>query len=180
MAHRDRLSVSPVRSINLRSTSFSHDVEIIEQEPQLVAAIKIHANLSRIANDIGSGFGTLVHALGREGVPIAGAPLIIYHQVIDEETDGDLEIYIPITAAFTGDEGVYSRDLEGGTMATTVHPGHYEEIAPAYHTLTGWVSKNGHGLTGPPREGYLNDPQAVPPMSCSPGSSSRSDLTPRI
>ena len=46
---------------------------------------------------------------------------------------------------------------------TTVHRGPYEEIAPAYHTLTGWISEGGHEIAGPPREIYLNDPHTVPP-----------------
>jgi effector-binding domain-containing protein len=48
-------------------------------------------------------------------------------------------------------------------MATTVHHGPYEEIAPAYHTLIGWISEHGHEIAGPPREIYLNDPQTVAP-----------------
>jgi hypothetical protein len=47
--------------------------------------------------------------------------------------------------------------------ATTVHRGPYEQIGPAYHTLTGWISEHGHDIAGPPREIYLNDPQMVPP-----------------
>jgi effector-binding domain-containing protein len=46
-------------------------------------------------------------------------------------------------------------------MASTVHYGPYEEIAPAYHTLTGWISEHGHEIAGPPREIYLNDPHMV-------------------
>lgn len=48
-------------------------------------------------------------------------------------------------------------------MATTVHSGRYEEIAPAYHTLTGWISEHGYEIAGPPREIYLNDPQTTSP-----------------
>ncbi len=43
------------------------------------------------------------------------------------------------------------------------HRGPYDEIAPAYHTITGWVQDHGHQITGAPREIYLNDPQIVIP-----------------
>jgi len=101
-------------------------------------------------------------ALGREGVAPSDSPLIVYHHVIDEETDGDIEICVPVGSAISGDSDVYGRELEGGTMATTVHRGPYLEIAPAYHTVTGWISEHGHTIAGPPREIYLNDPQTVP------------------
>jgi effector-binding domain-containing protein len=140
-----------------------YDVQTTEVTLQLVASTKVHTNLSRIGDDIGAGFGTLMMALGREGVAPSGAPLIVYHDVIDEETEGVIEICVPVGAAISGDGDVYSREMEGGTMATTVHHGPYEQIALAYHTLTGWISEHGHDIAGPPREVYLNDPQMVPP-----------------
>ena len=140
-----------------------YDVQIMEETPQLVAATKIHTNLSRIGNDIGTGFGSLMRVLGREGVAGSGPPLIVYHHAIDQETDGDIEICVPVNTAISGDGEVYARELEGGTMATAVHRGPYEEIAAAYHTLTGWISEHGHEIAGPPREIYLNDPQTVLP-----------------
>jgi effector-binding domain-containing protein len=48
-------------------------------------------------------------------------------------------------------------------MASTIHHSPYQEIAPAYHTITGWISEHGHEIAGPPREVYLNDPQVVAP-----------------
>ena len=79
--------------------------------------------------------------------------------MIDEETDGDIEICVPVAAPSPGDSAVYGRELEGGTMATAIHHGPYQEISAAYHTLTGWISEHGHEMAGPPREIYLNDPQ---------------------
>jgi effector-binding domain-containing protein len=156
LATQERTLVYLESLIQRKEGIVPYDVQIIEETPQLVAATKIRTNLSRIGTDIGTGFGSLMQALGREGVAASGPPLIVYHQVIDEETDGDIEICVPV------DADVYGRELEGGTMATTVHHGPYEEIAPAYHTLTGWISEHGHEIAGPPREIYLSDPQTVP------------------
>ena len=138
-----------------------YDVQIMEETTQLVAATRMHTSLRRIGDDIGVGFGSLMQTLGREGLVASGPPLIVYHDVIDEETEGDIEICVPVDGAISGDSKVYGRELEGATMASTVHRGPYEEIAPAYHTLTGWISEHGHEIAGPPREIYLNDPQTV-------------------
>ena len=99
----------------------------------------------------------------RAGLAPSGAPLLVYPDVIDDEIGGDLEICVPVAGPVSGDGEVYSRELEGGTMATTVHHGPYSQIGPAYHTLTGWISEHGHEIAGPPREIYLNDPQTVLP-----------------
>lgn len=83
--------------------------------------------------------------------------------MIGEETASDIEICVPVDTTISGNAGVYGRELEGGTMATAVHHGPFEEIATAYHTLTNWISEHGHEIAGPPREIYLNDPQTVSP-----------------
>ena len=173
VAHRERLAerlatqertLAYLESLIQRKEGIMpYDVHVTETTPQLVAATKVHTNLSEIGDDIGAGFGSLMMAFGREGIAPSGPPLIVYHDVIDEETDGDIEICVPVNAAISGDADVYSRELEGGSMATAVHHGPYEQIAPAYHTLTGWISEHGHDIVGPPREIYLNDPRMVPP-----------------
>ena len=89
-----------------------------------------------------------MQALVREKISPSGPPLIVYHDVIDTAIDGD--------------SSVYGRELEGGTMAVTIHHGPYVEIALAYQTLTEWIAARGHEIEGPPRETYLNDPQTVP------------------
>lgn len=140
-----------------------YEVEVAEAKPQFVAATRLHTNLGRIGNDIQAGFGSLMRAMGQAGAAPAGAPLIVYHDVIDEDTDGDIELCVPVAPGFAGDDQVHGRELEGGTVAATVHRGPYPEIGPAYHTLTGWVAEHGHEMAGPPREIYLNDPQMVAP-----------------
>ena len=173
VAHRERLAerlaaqertLAYLESLIQREEGIMpYEVEIIEETAQLVAATKVHTNLRDIGNDIGAGFGSLMQAMGREGVTPSGPPLIVYHDVIDEETDGDLEICVPVAGPISGDSEVYGRELEAATVATALHRGPYQEIAAAYHTITGWISEHGHEMAGPPREIYLNDPQTVPP-----------------
>lgn len=172
LVHRDRLEerlISQERMlayleslIRRKEGVMPYEVEITEASPQLVAATRISTNLRRIGQDLAAGFGTVVMAMGQAGAEGSGAPQVVYHDVPDEEADGDIEICVPVDRAFDGDE-VATRELEGGVMATTMHHGPYEQIAPAYHTLTSWISEHGHEIAGPPRETYLNDPQQVPP-----------------
>ena len=88
-------------------------------------------------------------------------------QLID---DGCLVVWSPngrqiaFNSNRDGDEEVYGRDLEGGTMATTMHRGPYEEIGLAYQSLMSWIAENGYEIAGPPREFYLNDPRVVAPL----------------
>jgi effector-binding domain-containing protein len=172
VAHRERLAEQLVIQermlayleslIRREGGIMPYEVEVIETAPQTVAAVKVHTSLKKIGDDIGTGFGAVVQKMGASGLAPAGPPLIVYHDVIDEETAGDIEICVPVTGEIAGNGEVYTRELEGGTMASTMHHGPYSEIAPAYHTVTGWISEHGHEMAGPPREIYLNDPQSVP------------------
>ena len=139
-----------------------YTVTIETVDPQTVIATKRHTTLAKVGEDIAVGFGMLAQSLGTEVLQPTGAPLIVFHDVIDEETDGDIELCIPVGRLIDADGEVYGREVEAATVATTVHHGRYSEIAPAYHTITGWISEHGHEITGPPREIYLNDPQSVP------------------
>ena len=137
----------------------SYEILITEEEPQTVATVRIHTTHQRITDDIATGFATLMQGL--VGASVAGQPRIVYHHVIDEETDGDIEICVPVEGTFAGNAAVGKRELAGGTMATTVHEGPYDQITPAYHMLARWISENGYEIVGPPREVYVNDPRTV-------------------
>lgn len=173
VAHRDRIAgrlaaeermLSYLEAVIRREDGkMPYQVEIEVTAPQLVAAVRKRTDLSRIGEDIGDGFAALMGAMGREGIGPAGPPLIVYHDVIDGETEGEIEICVPVGRAPSGGGEVYSCELPGGTMATTVHAGPYEEIGAAYQTIMAWIAEHGHGHAGPPREIYLNDPQTVAP-----------------
>ena len=173
LAHRERLAERLAEQerrlaylgtlIERRDGIMPYDVTITEEGPMAIASTVVHTRLASVGEDIGTGFGLLMEGMGRAGAAPAGMPLIVYHGIIDEETDGDIEICVPVAELFETIGPVTSRTLEGGTMASTVHHGPYEEISAAYHTLTGWISEHGHEIVGPARETYLNDPNVVAP-----------------
>ncbi|MEZ5244823.1 MAG: MerR family transcriptional regulator [Acidimicrobiales bacterium] len=152
------------RLINQGGTVMPYDVTIKSVPPQRVASWRTRTDLSRIGDDIGRGFAAVVGALTEHGVQPVGNPFIVYHDVIDEQTDGTIEVCIP-TPDGVGDQrpvgDVEWNEIAGATVASTTHRGPYDEIAPAYHTVTGWIEEHGHRMQGPPRELYLNDPQTV-------------------
>ncbi len=173
MVHRERLAKKLVEQermlqylellIEGEAPIMPYEIEVTELEPQLIATTTMETTLARIGSDIATGFGRLMQAMTREEAPPAGPPMILYHSLIDQETDGTIEVAVPVSAAFAPDDHVQVRELEGGTVATTVHTGPYTELAPAYQAITGWVADHGHHIAGPTREIYLNDPQVVQP-----------------
>ena len=155
--HRRMLSFLE-RLISRKEGVMPYEVQVKEVPTQHVVAVKKHTSLARIGQDIQAGFGELWGAIGPRGIAPAGPPFLVMNDVIDEETEGDVELCVPVAEPFEGSGGVTGHDVEGVTAATTVHRGPYAEVGPAYHTLTGWVQEHGHEIAGPPREVYLTDP----------------------
>lgn len=141
-----------------------YDVTIKQVPAQSVASLSVRTSLAGIGEAISQGFTTLVSAVGAAGVQPDGAPFIIYHDIIDEQTDGDIEMCVPVPDGTSpAGDTVVGKAIPAAAVAWTTHRGPYAEIAPAYHTVTGWIQDHGHQMAGAPREIYLNDPQVTLP-----------------
>jgi len=89
------------------------------------------------------------------GATMTGAPFVLYHDPVNDETDGRIEVCLP-TAEDPDGGGV----LPAGPVAFTVVAGEqaeYPEILAAYDAVAGWAKQHGHELAGPPREIYPFD-----------------------
>ena len=159
LADQQRMLTYLQRLIDQEVSIMPYEITVKDVPPIDVASLRVHTSLDKIGEDLGMGFGKVIAASGSP----AGMPFIVFHDVIDEETDGDIEICIPVLAPIAPTGDVVGRRIEGGSMATTTHKGPYDQISPAYHTITGWVQDHGHEFAGPPREIYLNDPATVAP-----------------
>lgn len=144
-----------------REKIMPYDIAVEQVSARTVAAVRKATSLKTIGETIGAGFGELMQFIGATGTMPVGAPFIVYWDIIDEETSGDIELCIPVHDGLEGTDRVEVKTLPSEAVAWTMHHGPYQEISPAYHTLTGWISEHGHEMTGPPREIYLNDPTHV-------------------
>lgn len=147
-----------------RTQLMPYDVSVKKVPDQHVVAVRRHTSLATISDAMDSAIATIMGQLGAAGVVPAAPPFVILHDIIDEKTAGDIEICAPIGDAAVAPTGeAYATRIPGGDFAVTTHKGPYDQVAPAYHALSTWMTGNGHEITGAPRECYLNDPTTVPP-----------------
>ncbi len=139
------------------------EVSIAESASQSVASVSKHTSLKRMKEDVVAAFTTLGAEINRSALTTSGPPMLIYHHVVDAESEGDIEVCVPVSVPFSGGAGTIGRTLESTKLAVTDHRGPYDELAPAYQVLTAWITEKGYELAGPPREVYVNDPRTVPP-----------------
>lgn len=139
------------------------EYEITEKQlaPQLALTHRTPVTMQTMGEGIGAAFGVLVEHAAKTGAQWAGPPFILY----PEDCEGEFEISVcmPVTPGAEGGERVTLEEVPGGTAASTVHVGRYNEIGKAYVALQKWMTDNDRRPAGMIREIYLNDPEAVPP-----------------
>lgn len=138
----------------------AYDVEVKEAPELLVACVRRHVSQATVGKEIGEAFASLMGAVGPVGYG-QGMPGITYLDVIDEWTDGTIEVFMPIARPFDPPEGMEVKTQPVMTVASTIHRGPYAGCALAYHALKDWIQEHGREIAGAPRELYLNDPGEV-------------------
>lgn len=89
----------------------------------------------------------------------AGPPFTLYHEPVNDEAEGRVEVGVPTASPPAERGGV----LPAGPVAFTEVAGEaaeYPAILAAYDAVAVWARAHGHELTGPPREISLFDPSA--------------------
>jgi len=163
VATYDGMLLYLVSLLQNQESAMTYEVSISEVAPKTIASVRVRASTKNVAQQIPAGFGKLMQGLMRLNRRPAGVPMLIHHDVLDDETEGDIEVCIPVEQSFGDDADIACRELERGQMATTLHKGPYDRVSPAYHALSRWITSNGYEIAGPPRETYLNDPRQVKP-----------------
>lgn len=162
LGRHERMLAFLGRLIERKEGVMPFDIHVKEIPAQHVAVLRKHTTMATIGQDVSTGFATVGEAVGRAGVPMAGPPSLVMFDVIDEESEGDIEIAFPVAMPFPGAGEVVGQELPAMTVASTMHHGPYDEVGPAYQTLIGWIQEHGHEIAGPPREVYLSDPAETP------------------
>lgn len=89
---------------------------------------------------------------------VTGAAFVIYHGEVNEDSDGPVELCVPVSGA------------TGPGVASRIEPAHREaflrirksqvefpQILGAYEQVEQWVRDTGNTPAGSPREVYFND-----------------------
>jgi DNA-binding transcriptional MerR regulator len=124
---------------------------------QTVITEQRHIHAPELAQWLATATGRLMTAASELGGP-TGAVFVVYHGVVDEDSDGPVEICVPVPA----DTPLTDR--------TRIEPAHreayvtlikaqvaYPQILSAFDYVASWIETNRHTRTAPPREVYFAD-----------------------
>ncbi len=145
------------------STMFDiHERDVPEQ---FVLTEQRHVPVGELPGWIEAAMGRLLHAAGAHGGMIAPA-FVIYHGEVNEDSDGPVEVCLPIgqpTESATGlptrREPAHHEAYTRITKAQVVYP----QILAAYDAVAAWVVAQGRTIDGSPREVYFTNLDAATP-----------------
>jgi DNA-binding transcriptional MerR regulator len=154
--------------IRLSGAEGSYDMFEIQQRDvaeQLVLTEQRHIRARELPAWMGAAFGRLHTSAERFG-GVTGPALAIFHGEVNEDSDGPVEVCVPI------DPGLEP----GKDVAARTEPAHreafvrirkamveYPQILTAYDAVERWVTANGIAIAGSPREVYFTDFMAAGP-----------------
>lgn len=102
------------------------------------------------------------------GLAPAGEAFGIFHEPVTEESDGPLEIVLPVSGLVASTSAdIRSYRLQGGRFAQRRLVGeetHWPAILGFYDEVHSWISRAGHTHVGPPREIWHNSPRDPEPL----------------
>lgn len=141
--------------------------EILERDvpEQLVLTEQRHVRVPELSEWLPAAIGRLVE-MAQAGGGMAAPVFVIYHGEVNEDSDGPVEICVPVTAgqgaaadAPTRREPAHREAYARITKAQVEYP----QILSAYDAVAHWIDAQGRSVAGSPREVYFADWDAAAP-----------------
>lgn len=147
--------------IDRKEFVMSESVTVKSLPARLAATLRISTTQQSIFSDIPAGFGRVSMALDSVGVDPSGAPFTVFYRVPDADSAGDIALCIPILGDGTAVSTADIVEFPELTAASILHRGAYEDMGESYATVSAWIHRFGHRISGPTMEVYLNSPADV-------------------
>ena len=147
--------------IQLAGEEGSYDMYEVQERDvpeQVVLAEQRHVLVAELPEWIGAAGTRLLEAADAHG-GVAGPMIVIYHGAVNEDSDGPVEVCIPVRAAPRDGGDVLQRmpaHREAYVRITKAEV-EFPQILSAYEAVEQWIRKEGKSPAGSPREVYFAD-----------------------
>lgn len=137
-----------------------HEIKTREVPEQNVLTEQTHVDAAHLPAWIVKAGSRQLDAAADFGGQV-GPSLVIYHGEVNEDSDGPVEVCLPISAQMASSTSLPTRvepaHREAYTTVTRAQV-RYPDIVSAYDAVERWISESGTPVAGPPREAYFADP----------------------
>ncbi|WP_223247059.1 MerR family transcriptional regulator [Microbacterium oleivorans] len=101
------------------------------------------------------------------GLQVTGDAFGVFHAPVTDDSNGPLEIVLPVDGLIDGADDVRSYRMTGGQVALRHAEGRetdFPEILALYDEVHAWITDAGRTPIGPPREIWHNSPRDDEPL----------------
>jgi DNA-binding transcriptional MerR regulator len=144
-----------IQTLKGEGTPMAIEVQVKTVEKQTILSVTHHVKVNQLEKTIHENVKKLQQVAQAKKAK-AGVPFGIYHGAIDHESDGPIEICLPIEKALTdAGAGIQLRELDGAKVAYVELRGDeciFPEILKGYDAIYDWMRQNGYEQSESPRE----------------------------
>ncbi|RZU53242.1 effector-binding domain-containing protein [Krasilnikovia cinnamomea] len=137
-----------------------YEITARTRQRQTTAVARATLTVAEIGPWLSRTYGQAAACAQAQGAAITGPPFARYHRLGPDRFS--IEAGFPVLPPVVAEGGIQPSALPGGSIATTVHLGPYEQMTPAYEALTRWIKEHGGRPAGDPWEVYHSDPATQP------------------
>ena len=141
----------------------TYEVHLTTHQRARTAVVRGRVTTSDIADFLGTAYDEVLRVLARQGTAPAGPPFSRYAPTGDGHFD--VEAGFPVRGVVEADGRVVASELPGGSVASTLHTGPYDQVAAAHTALSRWLDEHGHDAAGCAWESYLDEPDVDRPLT---------------
>ncbi|MEV4131468.1 MerR family transcriptional regulator [Dactylosporangium sp. NPDC049742] len=152
------------RLLDDRERLTMYEVQVRDVPQQTVLTEQRHVNAQELQAWIDEAIGRLLKAATGHGDGMTGPCFIVYHGEVNEDSDGPVEICLPVDPSGPLDSAVrvepahreaYTRIIKAQVA--------YPQILSAFDAVAQWVAAQGLPVSSSPREVYFADFGAAAP-----------------
>jgi DNA-binding transcriptional MerR regulator len=162
----NRKIVKYLYSILQEEEGMAYPIEVKEISQMDVISINKKIAIKDLENYIKHSIEALVACARENKAVITEEPMGIYHGAVNEDSNGPVEICLPVDRLLTTSGEINSRRIPPTKVATTTinrSQAEFPLILKAYDAVYAWVQEQRHKVMGPPWEIYVGNPQRVGP-----------------
>lgn len=158
-----------LKSSSMEELTMSHEVIVKTLDRQAVVSVVGNVKIDHLEAFLAGNLARVRTWLTASRLVTAGPAFGIFHGAVSEESDGPIEVCVPLSAepAAAPPAGMSIRILPAARAACVTLSGDqadFPEVLKGYDAASGWIEKNTFRMAGPPREVWPDDPGPGQPL----------------
>jgi effector-binding domain-containing protein len=139
-----------------------YEIELTDLAAQPAAVVHAYVEPAQLPEFFGPAFGEVLAVVGAQARAPVGPP---FGRYVPRGDGFDVTAGFPVDGAVAASGRVVPDVLPGGTVATTLHTGRYDEVGDAYAATTAWLLEHDLTVADVPWESYLDAPDVAEPRT---------------